>query len=87
MKLKDSGVRREFDSGAVRDIAEGKGRCDLLPLKVVSSLLHSDVLFNIECYIRTGSVDFLHMAISQFVKKDSNWDNIYTCLLYTSRCV
>lgn len=29
--LPDSGHRREFDSGAVRDMAEGKGRCDLLP--------------------------------------------------------
>jgi hypothetical protein len=26
MELKDSDVRREFDSGAVRDIAEGRGR-------------------------------------------------------------
>lgn len=31
-KIKDSGSRREFESGAVRDICEGKGRCDLLPL-------------------------------------------------------
>lgn len=31
-ELKDSGARREFESGAVRDIQEGKGRCDLLPL-------------------------------------------------------
>ena len=29
--LKDSGNRREFDTGAVRDMREGKGRCDLLP--------------------------------------------------------
>ena len=29
--LHDSGERREFDSGAVRDMQEGKGRCDLLP--------------------------------------------------------
>lgn len=29
--LKDSGDRREFGTGAVRDMAEGKGRCDLLP--------------------------------------------------------
>lgn len=29
MELQDSGNRREFDSGAVRDINEGKGRCDL----------------------------------------------------------
>ena len=35
-KILDSGNRREFASGAVRDIAEGKGRCDLLPLDCVS---------------------------------------------------
>ena len=29
--IKDSGNRREFKSGAVRDIQEGKGRMDLLP--------------------------------------------------------
>lgn len=27
----DSGDRHEFASGAVRDMPEGKGRCDLLP--------------------------------------------------------
>ena len=32
MTIKDSGNRRTFESGAVRDMAEGKGRCDLLPL-------------------------------------------------------
>jgi hypothetical protein len=31
MKIKDHGVRRSFGTGAVRDIAEGKGRFDLLP--------------------------------------------------------
>ena len=35
MEIKDSGERREFKTGAVRDIAEGKGRCDLLPLDCV----------------------------------------------------
>ncbi len=38
MELKDSGKRREFGTGAVRDINEGKGRCDLLPLDVVGEL-------------------------------------------------
>ena len=28
-EILDSGMRREFESGAVRDTAEGKGRCDL----------------------------------------------------------
>lgn len=35
MSIKDSGSRTEFDSGAVRDIQKGKGRCDLMPLDVV----------------------------------------------------
>ena len=38
MEIKDSGNRREFESGCVRDIAEGKGRCDLLPLDVICML-------------------------------------------------
>jgi hypothetical protein len=29
--LRDSGERREFETGAVRDMASGKGRMDLLP--------------------------------------------------------
>lgn len=29
--LKDSGDRREFETGAVRDMSEGKGRYDLIP--------------------------------------------------------
>lgn len=30
-EIKDSGDRHAFASGAVRDMQEGKGRCDLLP--------------------------------------------------------
>ena len=29
--IKDSGDRTRFDTGAVRDMHQGKGRCDLLP--------------------------------------------------------
>lgn len=36
--IKDSGTRRKFETGAVRDIQEGKGRCDLLPLDVIAEL-------------------------------------------------
>lgn len=31
MEIKDSGNRREFETGAVRDMSKGKGRMDLLP--------------------------------------------------------
>jgi hypothetical protein len=34
--IKDSGDRTEFGTGAVRDMREGKGRCDLMPLEVVA---------------------------------------------------
>lgn len=37
--VKDSGDRREFASGAVRDMQKGKGRCDLLPLSELSILI------------------------------------------------
>ena len=37
-KIKDSGNRTEFDSGAVRDMHEGKGRFDLLPMCVLTRL-------------------------------------------------
>ena len=54
-KILDSGTRREFESGAVRDIQEGKGRCDLMPLGELGRYFEllplrdtvtKDVLFN-----------------------------------------
>ena len=39
MAILDSGSRAVFDTGATRDITEGKGRPTLMPLKVVSRLL------------------------------------------------
>lgn len=33
--IKDSGARRSFQTGAVRDVAEGKGRFDLLPYRAL----------------------------------------------------
>ena len=38
LKIKDSGERSEFATGAVRDIQKGKGRCDLMPLDVIAAL-------------------------------------------------
>lgn len=41
--IKDSGHRREFETGAVRDMAEGKGRYDLLPWEAIHELaLHCE---------------------------------------------
>lgn len=42
--IKDSGDRTEFETGAVRDMREGKGRCDLMPLDVVATCANDNVL-------------------------------------------
>lgn len=38
MKIKDSGNRKKFSTGAVRDVSVGKGRFDLLPMRALHEL-------------------------------------------------
>jgi hypothetical protein len=81
--LKDSGERRKFESGAVRDISEGKGRCDLLPLKLIADRLDSKVYSFIEDYIRSGDVHSLWFAIDTFIEKQGI--DIETAILEVSK--
>ena len=64
--IKDSGNRREFSSGAVRDIQEGKGRCDLLPLDVIAKYTHDDVLYWIAKFQESHDTQDLGNAIEVF---------------------
>lgn len=76
MSIKDSGARREFDTGAVRDIQEGKGRCDLLPIDVIAKYFYGypisggdtegDVLDHIEKFKKTGNEYHLYAALYSF---------------------
>lgn len=85
--LKDSGNRREFESGAVRDIQEGKGRCDLLPLDVVSRIYDfislnkekAKVYNLIHRFTKSGGVVHLISALSEFVKAryDGDWSTLF----------
>ena len=68
MPILDSGKRREFKSGAVRDIDVEKGRCDLMPLNVIAKLVNDDTLLYIYKYQETGSVENLYTAIELFIK-------------------
>jgi hypothetical protein len=68
MKILDSGTRREFDSGAVRDVAEGKGRCDLLPLAIISWIVDDHVLSWLNRYIREGDLKALDNVVTLFVR-------------------
>ena len=65
-KILDSGNRREFETGAVRDIQEGKGRCDLLPLDVVAEYLGNEILAFISKFVDTGDVGFLFDCLHEF---------------------
>ena len=83
MELQDSGNRREFDSGAVRDINDGKGRCDLLPLGVIADMVNDEVLCYIDQYIRSGNKTSLVKAIGRF--SETHYGNLYTALLEVSK--
>lgn len=79
--INDSGTRREFESGAVRDCAEGKGRCDLMPLDVVSYVIDDDILDDIAAFIDTGIDLFLRNALERFAKV---YDSVYDMMLEVS---
>lgn len=64
--IKDSGERRQFDTGAVRDIQEGKGRCDLMPLDVVVEITGDPVIAHIANFIETGDRGHLRTALDVF---------------------
>lgn len=71
MTIKDSGERRTFATGAVRDIQESKGRPTLMPLQVVSRLLGKqtrDYIFqSIASFTETGETRYLYAALLKFV--------------------
>ena len=72
-EIKDSGNRREFSTGAVRDMAEGKGRCDLLPLDVISDLF---VELKCEKYERVNIIlNYLNSALEIWKDEALSWDS------------
>lgn len=65
----DSGARQEFQSGAVRDVTEGKGRCDLLPLDVVAELMGDNgngILSSLNNFVKFRDTSQLFVALYQF---------------------
>ena len=70
MEIKDSGQRRTFETGAVRDIAEGKGRCDIMPLFDIGNTFDDDVLRLIGLYVECGNLSNLESAVRVFVESE-----------------
>lgn len=90
----DSGTRREFSTGAVRDIQEGKGRCDLMPLDVIAEFMTSstqkDILNSIHDFQETGEDVFLKSCLYSFIEdhifvKDSLLGKTATTLLEVAK--
>ena len=67
--IKDSGERRVFETGAVRDCAEGKGRCDLLPLREVAYWMNDPVIDEIASFVETHDTFYLWEALNQITSK------------------
>lgn len=86
--IKDSGNRTTFESGAVRDIQENKGRCDLMPLAVVATLLENltggdYIVGEIGKFAQTGKTAHLYKALIDFSIIAFN-DSVESMLLETS---
>ena len=83
MEILDSGYRKQFESGAVRDARPGVGRCDLLPLGIIADRMNDRVFTFIEEYIRLGDTASLWFALDEFIgKDDKQW---YSALLDVSK--
>ena len=79
--IKDSGNRREFKSGAVRDIQEGKGRCDLLPLGVCGNVINNPTLAYIEAFKLSNKTTNLIDALTS----SGVFHDLYTMILEVSK--
>ena len=83
--LNDSGNRTKYKSRAVRDMKQGKGRCDLLPLGVIYQLINKYDFYedkvNLVQEKRTLLKDIL-FCFGSF-QKNNNIDDLLYCLYVT----
>lgn len=73
MGIKDSGDRTKFESGAVRDMREGKGRCDLMPLEVVANVMpgpqSKKMIQNISTFLEYDDASVLYVCLDEFARQ------------------
>ena len=90
-QILDSGDRTEFESGAVRDMHEGKGRCDLLPLDVIGDLFNdgaddvykSSVFKRIRQFQEKADIVYLNVLLDSFMEQ-RKWD-VHTMILEVAK--
>lgn len=62
----DSGERRQFETGAVRDIQKGKGRCDLMPLEVLCKYFKKPIFGLLGMFLKDCNTAHLYECIRLF---------------------
>lgn len=82
--IKDSGERRSFTTGAVRDIQDGKGRPSLMPLEVAFMLNNDIIVYYLGRFKEDGSTAHLLSALRHFARKVYD-GSIETMLLEVSK--
>jgi len=69
MEIKDSGERRHFNTGAVRDLSEGKGRFDLMPIDTMAKLFEDNNFIQaIKEFTITSDPFDLQVALNVFIQ-------------------
>jgi hypothetical protein len=68
--IKDSGERRSFETGAVRDIQTGKGRPSLMPLDVVAVLVDDNIPNFLEKFKSSMDTEYLYEVLRIFSDGD-----------------
>ena len=78
--VKDSGSMREFSTGAHRDNATGKGRCDLLPLKEVAEVMNDPVLMELSKFFEDKDPERIKNALRISLNTVSEYENNFSTM-------
>lgn len=78
-KIKDGGKRTEFETGAIREIDETKGRCDLVYNRGWGEIVLDNFYDCLEQFVRYGMKKLVILACQLFVKNayDGDFNTAY----------
>ena len=63
---------KQFETGAVRDMAPDRGRFDLVPLDIAGKVFEDEIIEYIGYFQNTNRVEFLYTALSFAIPQQGN---------------
>ena len=75
MGIKDSGATREYETGAHRDAAAGKGRCDLIPMREAADFTGDPVLADMASFFEDPDEKHLFNAMRASLRTIKQYGN------------